>query len=172
MEFLTIVYLAEDATNRFALIQIDQVKKPQVWNAFNEELIVADNGYHWLIVSPKNENYVITMYMNKELKPIIWYIDMIDGQGTDEDGVFYYDDIFLDLLVSVKNEIAELDRDELEQALKDGVITEEQNMIAIKTSEKLKQKISSDSDWIIVLCQRILKQIKEKIEKEECMIRN
>lgn len=166
------IYLSEDEEQCYALINIDQVKEPQVWEVFNSRSVVANDGYKWLVTAPKNENYVITMYMDENDKPILWYIDMIDGQGVDEDGVNYYNDIFLDLLVSEKRQVVEDDRDELEKALVYGIINQKQYQQANVTAEKLKQKIEEYPNWILEYCQEVLEKIQKEIMEEKCKIYN
>ncbi|MBP5223341.1 MAG: DUF402 domain-containing protein [Lachnospiraceae bacterium] len=157
------LYQSEDGNIRLGLIEIEKVKTPQVWDAFGKKITVADDGYKWLIISPVNEEYVITMYMNEKMIPILWYIDMCDGRGMDEDGVYYYEDLFLDLLVSESKEIAELDRDELEQAYAEGIIDDRQKRLAVVTAEALKEKIYRDPDWIRSFSMEMLEVMKNKM---------
>ena len=157
------LYQSEDGNIRLGLIEIEKVKTPQVWDAFGKKITVADDGYKWLIISPENEEYVITMYMNEKMIPILWYIDMCDGRGRDEDGVYYYEDLFLDLLVSESKEIAELDRDELEQAYAEGIIDDRQKRLAVATAEALKEKIYRDPDWIRSFSMEMLEVMKNKM---------
>ena len=59
------------------------------------------------------------MYMDRNDVPLLWYIDLIDGIGVDADGIPFYNDMFLDLLVSDSGQVVEDDRDEF-QKIKDG----------------------------------------------------
>ena len=164
------VYSCEDDNNRDSLIKIESVKKVQKWNAFGKEVVVAEDGYNWLVISPKNENYVITLYMDDKKNPIICYVDMIDGIGIDEDGVFYYNDIFLDLLISMEMDIVELDRNELDQAAAENIISEDQKTLAINTADYLKQRIIADNNWLMGFCMSELDFINTRINKNECKI--
>ncbi len=166
------VYLYEDKDNRYGFIEIVHVKKRQVWSIFGREVIVADNGYKWLVISPKHENYVITMYMDNKMKPILWYIDIIDEKGTDRDGVFYYNDMFLDIIVSSTFQIVEDDRDELEMALKQGIISNEQYKMVNEIACALTDKLEKEPTWILDLSQDILRKIKKEIQENNCLIYN
>lgn len=166
------VYLYEDKDNRYGFIEIVHVKKRQVWSIFGREIIVADNGYKWLVISPKHENYVITMYMDNKMKPILWYIDIIDEKGTDRDGVFYYNDMFLDIIVSSTFQIVEDDRDELEMALKQGIISNEQYKMVNEIACALTDKLEKEPTWILDLSQDILRKIKKEIQENNCLIYN
>lgn len=157
------IYQSEEENIRVALINIEKVKEPQVWDAFGMKITVAEDGYKWLVVSQDNEDYVITMYMNDKMEPVIWYIDMCDGQGIDDDGVYYYNDIFLDLLVSTSNDVMELDRDEMEQAYNEGIISDRQKKLAIETAGKIKDRVIGSPNWIHDFCMNVLKNIQNKI---------
>ncbi len=213
------VYLSEDAENRYSLIYIDRVKEKQVWEFLESKPVVADDNFKWLVAAPKYENYVITMYMDQNMKTILWYIDMIDGQGIgkpvvaddnfkwlvaapkyenyvitmymdqnmktilwyidmidgqgiDEDGVYFYNDMFLDLIVLSSGEIIEDDRDEFERALIMGVISQEQYELVKKTALELKKKVCEDSNWISTYCQEIMTKIERDILEDKCELRS
>lgn len=56
----------------------------------------------------------------------IWYVDVIDGWGYDEDGVAYFTDQYLDVVFDVEGDIITEDRDELDEAYRSGELSEEQ----------------------------------------------
>ena len=76
--------------------------------------------------------------MNPENEVLVWYIDMIAGQGKDTDGVVYIDDLYLDLVVYPDGTVLEDDMDELEEALRNGDISQELFDLAIETCGRLK----------------------------------
>lgn len=82
--------------------------------------------------------------MNEKDEILLWYIDMIAGQGVDSDQIPYFDDCYLDLVVYPDGEIVEDDRDELENALQQKDITSQQYELALQTSEKLRNGLLSD----------------------------
>ena len=59
-------------------------------------------------------SYVITMQ--------VCYIDMIDEQGYDEEGVPYFYDLYLDLVVYPNGIVIEDDMDELQEALQKAIL--------------------------------------------------
>ena len=140
------VYLSEDEEKRYGLIHIEKV------------------------IVPKYKNYVITMYMDQNRKTILWYIDMIDGQGTDEDGVCFYNDLFLDLIILDSGEIVEDDRDELDMALAQGVISKEQYTRVNETALYLKERLRINSNWILDYCQETMIKIEKEISEDKCKV--
>jgi predicted RNA-binding protein associated with RNAse of E/G family len=123
-------------------IKIQEVREPQIWKFNGEDIVVCDKGVTWLSILPNDDWYCITAMFSEKEEILVWYIDMIAGQGIDKDEVPYIDDLYLDLVVYPDGTIIEDDMDELEYALVTKDITEEQYHLAIETSDKLKKKIS------------------------------
>ena len=126
------------------LIDIKQVSEAQKWNFNGEDIVVCDNGLKWLSILPENDFYCITTMMNEKDDILLWYIDMIADQGIDADGIPYFDDLYLDLVVYPNGEIIVDDMDELEEALRQKDITKEQFDLAINTADQLKQGLLND----------------------------
>ena len=134
----------------------------------NSELL---NGYiglidikevrKWLSILPQNDWYCITAMMDEQGKVLLWYIDMIAKQGIDYDGVPYFDDLYLDLVVYPDGTIVVDDMDELEDALSKNDITQEQFDLAIKTSHKLQQGILSNISSFIEYTGKCYEIVKE-----------
>ena len=126
------------------LIEIKEVSKAQIWKFHGEDIVVCDRGRKWLSVLPRDDWYCMTAMMDAEGRVLVWYIDMIAAQGTDADGVPYFDDLYLDLVVYPDGTVIEDDRDELEEALAKQDITREQFELALETSRRLRQGMLSD----------------------------
>ena len=131
------------------MINIQEVSEKQIWKFNGEDIVVCDNGLKWMSILPQDDYYCITTMMDKNGKILLWYIDMIYEQGVDEDGVPFFYDLYLDLVVYPNGEIIVDDMDELEDALANGTITQEQFDLAIKTCEKLKCGILKNIDEFI-----------------------
>lgn len=126
------------------LLTIVSVSERQIWKYNNKDVVVCDNGYHWLTIMPRDEFYCITVMMDENNKFKVCYIDMIDTQGYDDDNVPYFYDLYLDLVVYPNGDIIVDDKDELEEALKNGEITKLQYDRALTTSQKLQEGLLSN----------------------------
>ena len=135
---------SESLKGYIGLIDIKEVSKAQIWKFNGEDIVVCDRGRKWLSILPRNDWYCITAMMDEEGKILLWYIDMIAEQGVDADGVPYFDDLYLDLVVYPDGTIVVDDVDELEEALSKKDITQEQFDLAIETSQRLQRGILSD----------------------------
>lgn len=114
-----------------------------------EDIVVCDNGVRWLSILPQDDYYCITAMMNEQEEILLWYIDMIASQGIDSDGVPYFDDLYLDLVVYPNGTILVDDMDELEDALSKNDITQEQFELALETSKRLQEGLLSNIDSFI-----------------------
>ena len=131
------------------LLEIEEVSEKQVWKFNGENIVVCDVGRKWLSILPENDFYCITAMLDEKDNILLWYIDMIAEQGIDADGVPYFDDLYLDLVVYPDGTIIVDDMDELEDALAIKDITQEQFKLAISTADKLKRGLLGDADDFI-----------------------
>lgn len=129
----------EEIVGYVGILSINEVPEPQIWKYNGEDLFVCDNNYQWLTIMPKNDYYCLTVMMNENREMQVCYIDMIDEQGYDEEGVPYFYDLYLDLVVYPDGIVIEDDMDELQEALPKSDITQQQYEQALLTSEKLKK---------------------------------
>lgn len=126
------------------LIDIKEVSEVQKWKFNEEEIVVCDKGIKWLSILPQNKFYCITAMLNEKDDILLWYIDMIAKQGIDADGVPYFDDLYLDLVVYPNGEIKMDDMDELKEALYQKDITQEQFDLAVNTADELTKGLLND----------------------------
>lgn len=126
-------------------LDILEVSKPQVWKFQGEAITVCDKGLKWLSILPKEDYFCITAMLNEKKEALLWYIDMIAGQGV-EAGVPYFDDLYLDLVVFPDGTIKVEDLDELEEALEKKEITDGQFHLAVETAKRLQEGLLSDME--------------------------
>lgn len=126
------------------MIEVHEVSEPQIWKFRGEDIVVCDKGIKWLSILPEDDWYCITAMMNEEEEILLWYIDMIAAQGIDADGIPYFDDLYLDLVVYPDGTVIVDDMDELEEALKQKDITQKQYELALNTGERLQKELLSD----------------------------
>ena len=143
-----------------ALLEIHEVTEPQIWQWQGEPLVVCDRGMAWLSLLPERGGLCITAQLQADGSVALWYIDMIAGQGVDQDGVPWFDDLYLDLIVHPDGAMIVDDRDELDHALRQGDITEAQHRQAIETCEMLQKGLKTGTRPLQTLteqCYRLFK---------------
>lgn len=145
-----------------ALKYIDEVSTPQIWEFNDKKTVVCDKGMKWLQLIPFNNNYSIAAMINKRNEIELWYIDMIAGYGIDNDGIAYFHDLYLDLVVYPDGTIKIDDMDELVEALEQKIIDHNLYKLALETSEKLQSGILNDIPQLKSLCMKCMKEFEPK----------
>lgn len=130
-------------TGYIGVLEIKAVMEPQVWNYNGKDRTVCDKGIKWISILPKDKYYCITAMLDLNEEVIVWYIDMIADQGV-EDGIPYFYDLYLDLIVYPDGTIITDDMDELEEAQNKGDISKELYQLAIDTKEELMNTMLKD----------------------------
>lgn len=115
----------------------------------NDGLCVMDDNYYVFEVVPKVGNYAMRLFLDDKRNPLEYYFDIFKSSGIDKDtGVFYYDDLYLDVTCCMgKTNI--LDMDELDEALKEKDITEDDYNFAIKTKDKILDEIKNNTNELM-----------------------
>ncbi len=147
-------------TGYVGLIDIHEVSEPQIWKFNGEDIVVCDDGIKWVAILPQDDWYCITAMMDEKEEILLWYIDMIAAQGVDTDGIPYFDDLYLDLVVYPDGTILVDDMDELEDALEKGDITQEQFELALETSQRLQNGLLREIGGFIDFTRKCYREIK------------
>ena len=126
------------------LIRMKRVTGPQIWHFDGREVTVCRDGYQWLVILPREGGYCITAMMDEQADVALWYIDMIADQGVDPDGVPFFHDLYLDLVVYKDGSLKVDDMDDLQQALSSGDIDQTLFDRAIETAERLQKGLLTD----------------------------
>lgn len=126
-----------DFKGYITLLSIYKVKEPLIINNNEQQITLADDGYYWMQHFPVGANYCVTTMFNKEKEVIQWYFDISKCVGVSEQGVPYWDDLYLDLVVYPNGDFYVLDEDELQEALVNNEIDGHDYRLANETLNKL-----------------------------------
>jgi predicted RNA-binding protein associated with RNAse of E/G family len=139
-----------------SILYIDETSKTTMFRYDHLTFKACNSGMIWLELIPRDEYYMVTAFIDTDGTINAWYIDMIGGWGMCADGVAYFDDLYLDIGVHPSGYIMVDDMDELEDALRDGVITKELFDIAISEKDKLINGILKDIGKLESDCLRLV----------------
>ncbi len=132
------------------LIEMEKVSEPLVVTYGDKEVCIVDDGYSWLQQFPHGNNHVVTTVFDENGKVVQWYIDICLDIGK-EDGVPWFDDLFLDIVILPTGEVIVLDEDELEEALVSGIINQELHNLAWREVNRLLAEIDKNEFRLISL---------------------
>lgn len=139
-----------------SIVYVDKVNAPYIWGEIGESLCVADEGYIWLLYMPLESNHCITTVFNEKREIVNWYFDITYQNNVTEDGIPFYDDLYLDVVVLPSLETFLLDEDELVEALESKKISESQYNLAYREAKVLMQGLSQEKDTLVRLSYKYL----------------
>lgn len=123
--------IANGEVNGYAtLLQMIEVAEPLWVPHHDQRVCIADAGYAWLQLFPEGANYTHTTMFDADGQPVQEYIDLVAEQGVGEDGIPWYDDLYLDIAWIPEGTPILLDQEELEAAHAIGAVTDEQYEMA------------------------------------------
>ncbi|MDE6595193.1 MAG: hypothetical protein K2K44_04205 [Oscillospiraceae bacterium] len=138
---------------------------------------VCGKGMVWLQLIPDNQYRAITAKFLPESRTVqgvkysksvsVWYVDVIDNWGYDEDGVAYFTDQYLDVVFDVEGDVSIDDCDELDAAYMSGELSEEQYQRAVKEGNDIVSELCSDIEKTQSWCENILKLAMKRIESND-----
>lgn len=115
------------------LITFTGLQKPTVVSGSGGALCIADKGYQWLELAPKDRRHVVTA-MFKADKLFQIYVDITLENSVFASGDAEFDDLFLDIVIN-EDALSILDRNELDAALDAGIISKKDYYIAVQEAE-------------------------------------
>ncbi|GAA0315283.1 DUF402 domain-containing protein [Bacillus carboniphilus] len=136
------------------LIEMKEVTGPLFVNYGEREVCIVDHGFMWLQHFPNKGHYAMTTVFDQKGEIVQWYIDIITKTGTDQNGIPWFEDLYLDVVVLPTGEIIELDQDELEEAYAHGSLEENLYKLALNEKRQLLQKIRlNEFEWLNIVNQ-------------------
>lgn len=139
-------YFRETQFDGYAtLITIHQVKEPLTTIINGGKVLIVDDGYYWMQHFPSQSNYCVTTMFNDKKEMIQWYFDISKKNGISDQGIPFWDDLYLDVIVLPNGKFQIKDEDELEDALNTNEIELEDYYLAKNTIKDLMKSIQSMS---------------------------
>ena len=124
------------------LLLMHQVSEPLFVNYGGLDICIVDNGYCWVQHFPSENQFSLTTMFNANGEIVQWYIDICYRIGI-ENNVPWLDDLYLDIVVLPSGEVIQLDADELEGALAEGIIDQHLYKCAYFEAERILRLIET-----------------------------
>jgi len=128
------------------LLRFDEVAEPLYKHAQAAEprVCLVDRGYTWLRHFPDGAHYTLLTAFDESGELVEWYIDVVGRVGIDEHGIPWYEDLYLDIVVSPTGETLLLYSDELDEALRLGEVTQSEYSFAWREASTLLDALEAD----------------------------
>jgi uncharacterized protein len=118
-------------------IHLKKVSDPLVVQYKNHQVCIADSGYIWLQHFPEGKKYTVTTVLDQNGDVVQFYIDICMDHGVNDDGIPWFLDLYLDIVILPDKEIFILDDNELIDAFNNEVITDKEMNLAHQTVEEV-----------------------------------
>ena len=146
------------------LICIEKVREPLWVDIGGRSQCVVDDGYSWLTLFPQNQSYVVTAMFNNNNEIVQWYIDICRDIGFTDRGIPWYDDLYLDIIISSDNNISLIDEDDLALALKQNIIKQEDFDFAYQEANKLLKQLRHNDLALLKYSEEIYNILRKRLE--------
>lgn len=133
------------------LLCLDKVRSPLYTKWQGQEICLADSGYTWLQHFPVGTQYTLTTQFDAQGQVVQWYIDICWQHGVDENGIPWWDDLFLDVIVFPGGEFEIVDGEDLDAAMQNGIVDEAQHQQAWSVATSLIQMIERNEFELLSL---------------------
>ncbi|MEG1254587.1 DUF402 domain-containing protein [Clostridium sp.] len=144
----------EELKGYISIIYMKEVREPLVIQTLGQDYCIADKNYSWLQYFPNDKNFVVTVMINEKGEVIQWYFDISEEYQLTDNGIPFYDDLFLDLVVLTTGEVIVLDENELDEALEEREISKEQHEVASSQCRSLEAWIKANNDKLNYLTKK------------------
>lgn len=131
---------------------------------------VCGKGMIWLTIIPENASRCIGAYFLPNHRVSVWYIDVIEEVGVDDDGVVYYLDKYLDVVLTPQGDVCIKDRDELDAAYESGELSTAQYEAALREGELIIEELASDITKTEEFCIKVLEKAEEMLAEDRFTI--
>lgn len=142
-----------------SLLHIDKISEPLSVMFGEEQVRIADRSYNWLQHFPDGARYTLLAAFDERGELVQWYIDIIGSMGLDARGIPWYEDLYLDIVISPTGEILLLDVDELDEALRQGMISAGEYDLAWSEASRLLTILEADPFPLLSLSEAHLEQL-------------
>ena len=137
---------------KISLLKIKRITEPLTVGYGDMRVKIVETGYSWIQIALEGQFFWLTSMFDENGRLLQIYIDMTDGNVTDADDP-WFDDMYLDFVVS-HGKIWELDRDELDEALRAGAITPAQHERTLSEAAKVRAYLEAHPGEVEALLRR------------------
>ncbi len=144
------------------LLRMDAVTEPLDVTVQEETVRIVDNGYSWMQIAPEREHWWLTVMFDERWTIVQYYFDItLENILRGRDSRFR--DLFLDVAAIPEGKMELLDRDELDEALREHLITPEEHRVATETGERLMREIPKHWSELRDFCETTCRMLRERL---------
>ena len=143
--------IIEDIKNDYmegkvCFLSMIKVSSPLAVDSPIGKVTIADNGYKNLIFAPKNKHWWLTIMFDDKDNLIESYFDITKENNFSDEFNPYFIDMKLDICIPSGDNPYIMDEDELKEALRKGLINQDEYNIAYETAHKIIDTFNNNKD--------------------------
>ena len=154
----------ENFEGAVSLIHMLKVSEPCIKRHDDFTIKIADDGFYWLQLAPKNKNWWLTVMFNEQEEITQYYFDITQENDVYEDKESSFKDLYLDIVLTPDKRIYVLDEDELIEAYQKKEISEKEMELAYRIKDELTASLPQNEEKLHQYCTKIFYELKEKLK--------
>lgn len=155
----------EDFNGAVGLLRLLEVRAPLTVDYDGEKIKIVDRNYKWLQFAFRDKNYWLSVMFDEKDHIVQYYFDITFGNIINSQGTSWFFDLYLDVVVQPDGRVLLLDRDELDEALSNGVINPSQHELACLTANRLMEMLHGGVTSLEAFCMKYYTLINEILDK-------
>lgn len=126
---------------------INNIDNPYIESHTGKGFCLLDKGYYIVEYLPIGKNYAVRVFLDDNKDVVEYYIDVTKENGIVEEIPFYLD-LYLDITIDEKDNknVMTWDETELEEAVKNGLVTREDAKMAYEVMGDLLKQIEENTN--------------------------
>ena len=144
----------EEKNTYITLKEVKAVEQPYSVYINGERVKKLDKDFTIIEYTPLDKKYNVRIHVNDKKEILEYYFDII-AENKIKDGIPFYNDLYLDVVYFQPAATKEgtyiqlVDCNELEEALKENIIDQEQFDMAYIEAEKLMKELKEKKNWYV-----------------------
>lgn len=135
-----------------SLLSLHEVSQPLTIHYEHGDVTIAEAGHQWLQLAFRDAFFWVTAMFDHDHKLLQIYFDITNGNCLGDETNPTFEDLYLDIVMEADGTLHMLDRDELDEALETGEITQEQHALAVSEGEKLYYYLTEHREELVDFC--------------------
>ena len=146
-----------------SLLVMREVSETLTAHDAGEDALIVEKDYAWVQIALEGLPFWLTAMYDAQGRLIQIYFDITAGNRFDDPDDPTFVDMYLDIVVNGRGELFVMDQDELDEALAEGTITQEEWDKAGAACKRLYAYLEENREAVTELCGRVYRELWEQL---------
>lgn len=149
-----------------SLLVIREITGPLVVHDAGEDVLIVEKDYAWVQIALEGLPFWLTAMYDDQGRLIQIYFDITAGNRFDDPDNPCFVDMYLDIVVNSRSELYVMDQDELDAALAEGAVTQEEWDAASVACARLYAYLEENRESVAEMCSRVYRELWEQLASQ------